>query len=237
MAGQLSLQEFFRVEKSQYEGPAYGWRRWDGRVKVVLALVAMTANVLFARPWLSGTLIGLAALGMVYSRCHWKHILLFLFAPGWAVLVLVLGMSFGFGVQPVFRMGPLTFYREGIAMGLNAGLRVATDLAWASLLVITTPFADILRVLRWMRVPGVLVDTLAFMYRYAFLLFDEFSAMRNSAKARGGLANFRSTGRTSGMIAGRIFLRSYDRADRIQMAMQARGSESAPGSTPPTVER
>jgi cobalt/nickel transport system permease protein len=237
MAGQLTLQDFFRVERAQYEGPAYGWRRWDGRLKVVLTLLAMAANVLFAKAWLSGALIGLAGLGMVYSRCHWKHVLAFLLVPGWAVLVLVLGMSFGFGVQPLFRLGPLTFYREGIAMGLNAGLRVAADLAWAGLLVITTPFVDILRALRWMRVPEVLVDTLAFMYRYAFMLFDEFAAMRNSAKARGGLADFRSTARTSGMIAGRIFLRSYDRAERIQQAMQARGAESASESAPPKAGR
>ena len=237
MSGQLSLQDFFQVEKAQYGGPAYGWRRWDGRLKVVLTLLAMAVNVLFAKAWLSATLIGLGALGMVYSRCHWKHILLFLLAPGWAVLVLVLGMSFGFGVHPVFRMGPLTFYREGIAMGLNAALRVAADLAWAGLLVITTPFPDMLRALRWMRVPEILVDTLSFMYRYVFLLFDEFSAMRSSAKARGGLADFRSTARTSGMIAGRIFLRSYDRADRIQMAMQARGAESASEAAPKTAER
>ena len=236
MAGQLSLQDFFQVEKAQYGGPAYGWRRWDARWKVVLTLLAMAANVLFARVWLSGTLLGLAALGMVYSRCHWKHILLFLLAPGWAVLVLVFGMSFGFGVQPVFRMGPLTLYREGIVMGLNAGLRVVADMAWAGLLVITTPFPDILRALRWMRVPEILVDTLSFMYRYAFLLFEEFSAMRNSAKARGGLADFRSTARTSGVIAGRIFLRSYDRADRIQLAMQARGAESASDPAPSTIE-
>jgi cobalt/nickel transport system permease protein len=235
MAGQLSLQDFFQVERAQYGGPAYGWRRWDGRLKVVLTLVAMAANVLFARVWLSGALLGLAALGMAYSRCHWKHILLFLLAPGWAVLVLVFGMSFGFGVQPLLRLGPLTLYREGIAMGLNAGLRVVADLAWAGLLVITTPFSDILRALRWMRVPEVLVDTLSFMYRYAFLLFDEFSAMRNSAKARGGLADFRSAARTSGVIAGRIFLRSYDRADRIQLAMQARGAERASDPAPPTV--
>jgi cobalt/nickel transport system permease protein len=237
MAGQLSLREFFQVEKSQFEGPAHGWRRWDGRVKVVLTLLAMTANVLFARAWLSGTLVGLAALGMLYSRCHWRHILLFLLAPGWAVLVLVLGMSLGFGVQPVYRMGPLTFYQEGIAMGLNAGLRVVADVAWAGLLVITTPFTDILRALRWMRLPEILVDTLSFMYRYTFLLFDEFSAMRNSAKARGGLADFRSTARTSGVIAGRIFLRSYDRADRIQMAMQARGAESASPPDPQTADQ
>ena len=76
--------------------------------------------------------------------------------------------------------------------------------------------------------PEILVDTLSYMYRYVFLLYDEFSAMRNSAMARGGFSKLGSSATTSGMIAAQIFMRSYDRADRVWQAMQARGSESAP---------
>ena len=90
----------------------------------------MTLNVLFARAWLSGSLFALAAALMLYSRCPWKLILLFALAPAWATGVLVLGMAFGFGVTPWLHLGPFTLYAEGLAMGLNAGLRVATD-GWA----------------------------------------------------------------------------------------------------------
>jgi cobalt/nickel transport system permease protein len=225
MSGQLSLQDFFQIELSQHGGKAYGWRLWDPRLKLVLSLLAMASNVLFAWAPLSGALLGLAALGMAYSRCHWRHILLFLLAPGSAVILLVLGMAFGFGVHPLFKLGPLTFYQDGLMMGLNAGLRVATDVAWAGLLMITTPFKDLLGALRWLRVPGVLVDTLAYIYRYVFLLYDEYNAMRNSAKVRGGFVDFHSSLSTSGQIAAKVFLRSYDRAGRVWQAMQARGGD------------
>ncbi len=167
----------------------------------------------------------LAALTLLYSRSPWRHVLLFLLAPGSALLFLVAGMAFGFGVVPIYKIGPLTLYQDGLMMGLNAGLRVATDMAWAALLVITTPFKDLLDALRWMRLPGVLVDTLAYIYRYVFLLYDEYSAMRSAAKVRGGFVDVASSLSTSGQIAAKVFLRSYDRAERVWQAMQARGGD------------
>jgi cobalt/nickel transport system permease protein len=91
--------------------------------------------------------------------------------------------------------------------------------------MITTPFKDLLDALRWCKVPKVLVDTLSYIYRYVFLLFDEFTAMRNSAKVRGGFADFYAAVSTSGQITAKVFLRSYDRAERVWQAIQARGGD------------
>jgi cobalt/nickel transport system permease protein len=227
MSGQLSLRDFFQIEQSQYGGKAYGWRLWDARPKIALTVLAMALNVLVANARLSGILFLLAAGLTLYSRCPWKMVLLFLLAPAWATLLLVLGMAFGLGTLPMWHVGPLTMYQDGLEMGLNAGLRVAADVAWAGLLVITTPFTDMLEGLRWFRVPTVVVDTLAYIYRYVFLLYDEFISMRSSAQARGGFARFSSTMSTSGLIAAQIFMRSYDRAGRVWQAMQARGGEGS----------
>jgi cobalt/nickel transport system permease protein len=148
-----------------------------------------------------------------------------LLAPAWATAVVMAGYAWGFGTTPLWHWGWLTLYREGLEMGLNAGLRVLSEMACVGLLILSTPFFEILEALRWFRLPAVLVDTLAFMYRYIFLLFDEFTAMRASAKVRGGYAGYRLSLGTSGRIAAQIFLRSYDRAERISQAMKARGGE------------
>jgi cobalt/nickel transport system permease protein len=227
LSGQLSLRDFLQVEQSQYQGSSHGWRLWDARLKTALTVLAMALNVLFAKAWLSAGLLGLAAALMAYSRCPLKLVLLFILAPAGATLALVLGMAFGFGVTPLFKLGPLALYREGLLMGLNAGIRVAADVGWAGLLVITTPFTQMLEALRWFRLPRVVVDTLATIYRYVFLLYDEYSAMRNSAQARGGFASFKGSTSTAGLIAAQVFLRSYDRAERVWQAMQARGGEGS----------
>ena len=40
MSGQLSLQDFLKIELSQHGRQAYGWRLWDPRAKLVLSLLA-----------------------------------------------------------------------------------------------------------------------------------------------------------------------------------------------------
>jgi cobalt/nickel transport system permease protein len=75
-------------------------------------------------------------------------------------------------------------------------------------------------------VPEVLVETLAFMYRYVFLLWDEFSAMRLAGRARGGYQHGWQGVITTGWIVAQVFLRAYDRALRISEAMKARGAEA-----------
>ena len=45
MAGQLSLHDFFDIERTQYGGGrAYGWRDWDARPKLILSVLAMALD-------------------------------------------------------------------------------------------------------------------------------------------------------------------------------------------------
>ena len=87
----------------------------------------------------------------------------------------------------------------------------------------TTPFADLLVVLRRLRVPAVFVNTLAMMYRYIFILSDE---MLRTLRARRSRTFARRSARSWTLLSsvlGQLFLRSAGRAERIYQAMIARG--------------
>ena len=99
------------------------------------------------------------------------------------------------------------------------------EMSWLALLIMTTSISNILNALRWYKVPEVLVSTLGYIYRYIFLLFDEFMTMRGSAKIRGGYTNLLTSFKTSGLIVAQIFFRAYDRSERISQAIQVRGGE------------
>ncbi len=70
---------------------------------------------------------------------------------------------------------------------------------------------------------------LAFMYRYLFVLVDEVNRMIAARNARSARADGRVGGslawraKVTGQMAGSLFLRSYERSERIYMAMLARG--------------
>lgn len=87
----------------------------------------------------------------------------------------------------------------------------------------TTPFAELLRVLKRIRVPSLLVTTLALMYRYLFVLLDETDRMRRARQCRTFDRRRARAWKLLGTILGQLFVRSTERAERIYAAMCARG--------------
>ena len=95
---------------------------------------------------------------------------------------------------------------------------------------IVTRFPDIIHTLEHLRVPSILTTIIAFLYRYLFVLADEvFRLLRARESRSAGAAGTRSGGsvawraEVAGNMAGQLFLRSYERSDRVYNAMLARG--------------
>jgi len=87
----------------------------------------------------------------------------------------------------------------------------------------TTPFSDVLRVLRRIRVPALLITTIALMHRYLFVLADEAERMRRARASRTFVARRRWQWPALATVAGQLFIRASKRAERIYAAMCARG--------------
>ncbi len=91
------------------------------------------------------------------------------------------------------------------------------------LLIEVTPFRTLLIAMRRLRVPGTLVATLQFMYRYLFVLTEELDRMVTARRAR----SYRRSGRLDwGLLTGLIgilFLRAFERGERVHSAMLSRG--------------
>jgi cobalt/nickel transport system permease protein len=179
-------------------------------VKLAVAFVAVVATAFLPRhAWLplAGVLAVLLAAAAA-SRIPWRFLarrVLWLepFALGVALLALL---------QP----GGLALFGFLLA-------RSTVCLFAMVLLAGTTPFADILRLLRRARVPLLLVTTLSLMYRYLFVLVDESGRMRRARASRTFERRRSRDWRTLATVAGQLFIRSTERADRIWAAMCARG--------------
>lgn len=96
-------------------------------------------------------------------------------------------------------------------------------LACMVLLSSTTRFSALLRVLWRIRVPSLLVTTLALMHRYLFVLVDEAGCMVRARRSRTFSRSRASTWRSSATVIAQLFVRSSERAERIYAAMCARG--------------
>ncbi len=96
-------------------------------------------------------------------------------------------------------------------------------LAAMILLSNTTPFSDLLRVLKAARTPALLLTTLSLMYRYLFVLVDESQRMSRARRSRTFTPRRERDWRTLATVVSQLFIRSSERAERIYDAMCARG--------------
>jgi cobalt/nickel transport system permease protein len=147
---------------------------------------------------------------------------------------------------------PLLFTRPGepvtslplLGWGISAEgtIAVATILtkSWLSVIVAivltsTTQHPELLRALRALRVPRLLVATIESAYRYLFVIGEEASRMLRARASRSaaiegrrpnGKLRWRAT--IAGHLVGTLFLRSIDRSERVYAAMHARGYSGEP---------
>jgi cobalt/nickel transport system permease protein len=91
------------------------------------------------------------------------------------------------------------------------------------LLTWTTPFHDLLQELRRVRFPAVMLTTLALMYRYLPVLAEESRRMQRARASRTFSRRRRLAWQNLSAIIGQLFVRSAERAERIYLAMCARG--------------
>ncbi|MDI6856830.1 MAG: cobalt ECF transporter T component CbiQ [Dehalococcoidia bacterium] len=103
------------------------------------------------------------------------------------------------------------------------------SVAAAVVLTATTAPLDLLRALRSLGVPRIIVATVLFMYRYIFVIVDEAMRLLRARESRSARAGRGSGGPVTwraqvlGNMVGSLFLRSYERSERVFAAMTARG--------------
>ena len=131
--------------------------------------------------------------------------------------------------QPFAQGGPfdftLTITDAGLVLFATVVIKAWLSIMVSGLLVATTPFPDLLKAMRALHVPAVLTATISFMYRYLFVLVDEAMRLQTARAARsvGAGRTVWWRARVLGGMIGSLFIRSYERSERIYAAMLSRG--------------
>ncbi|WP_338485158.1 cobalt ECF transporter T component CbiQ [Streptomyces sp. SCSIO 75703] len=132
-------------------------------------------------------------------------------------------------LMPFVAQGPrtevlgLSLSVSGLWGAWNVLAKGTLGVAASVLLAATTPLRDLLLGLQRLRLPSLLVQIATFMIRYGDLITDEMRRMRVARASRG----FEARGvRHWGVLAasaGALFIRSYERGERVHLAMVSRG--------------
>ena len=91
----------------------------------------------------------------------------------------------------------------------------------------TTPMPEILHGLERLRLPKVFVSICGFMIRYGDVVGGEMRRMRVARESRGHNPRWIWQARAVASSAGALFIRSYERGERVYLAMVSRGYNGA----------
>ena len=137
-------------------------------------------------------------------------------------LVFALLMPF-VATGPTVAVGPLELSEPGL-WGAWAIVVKGTLGALASLLLASTTEApDIVAGLARLRLPQQLVQILAFMIRYVDVVAADLRRMRVARESRGFQGRSLAAWPVLASTAGALFIRSYERGERVHLAMLSRG--------------
>jgi cobalt/nickel transport system permease protein len=207
----------------------------DPRVKVVITVIFIVSNALlpdgawlaFGTAWLFLLLANfLSQLGLGYTL---KRSLVAL--PFALIAITVLFSIPGRTILEFqFLMWHPIITDAGLLRFVSILIRSWLSVQMAILLVATTRFPDLIHALEHLRIPAILTTIIAFLYRYLFVLTDEVFRLLRARESRSAASTGKRVGggvvwqaKVAGHMAGQLFLRSYERSDRIYQAMVARG--------------
>ncbi len=116
---------------------------------------------------------------------------------------------------------------EGMLAGWNILAKGTLGVVASILLAATTDARALLLALQRLRLPPVLVEITSFMVRYADVIADEMRRMKIARESRGFTGGTRKQLGIVATSAGALFIRSYERGERVHLAMLSRGYQGA----------
>ncbi len=187
----------------------------------VVALTLTVAVVVLTPPGAWGVLAAQAALVIgVAAAAHLPAGLvarrLVIEAPFVAFALLLPLIATG----PRIDVGPLTLSASGLIGGATLLIKGTVGTLAAIVLAATTPSRDLLAGLERLRLPAVLVAIISFMVRYLVLVADD---LQRTQIARISRCGSKASLATVASGVGTRFVRTYERGERVQQAMVARG--------------
>lgn len=194
-----------------------------------LALVGsgLLAGLASPSPWIPA-IIGLLIICLLLrSGVRGSALALRLVIPLFTGVTALAASAFLTGLEPIsqaqFGSWTITAYREGLERGMLVFARVFAGASLVLFLSMTTPVTDLLAAARRLRISPLFLELTGLVYRYTFVLAEEAISVMSAQKMRLGYRTFMSGLGSFGILSGKVFIRSYDRAERVTTAMRSRG--------------
>lgn len=180
----------------------------DNLVFDVVMFVAMSVVILFV------------------AKINIRSYLKFLTIPMAFLIITCLFLLFFFGSgEVIFRTGVfgIVVTKDSLHYAVYTFMRVIACFPVLGFLALTTPIASILHCLARLKVPKIVIEIGLLMYNTIFIFLNEIDTMRKAQETRLGYHSYMNSFKSLGALSSTIFLRSLDKSETLQFALDSRG--------------
>jgi len=128
-----------------------------------------------------------------------------------------------FGTGEKVELFGLQLYQEGLLAGAAIVAKGTIGVMMGILLSTTTTAREILEGLTKLRIPAPILGIASFMIRYVNVVNDELGRMKIARESRGFEARGIKSWKVLAQTLGALFIRSFERGERVYLAMLSRG--------------
>ena len=204
-------------------------RCWNPTFKVSLAILILILCIVLDNPYVSVmVIISMAYLTIIKGELPVHEYLSIMTIPIAFILLGTFTIAIDFSKQPI---GQYNFYLGFCYVFTSYAklkevifliLKVFAAISALQMMILSTPSSEIICVLRKAHVPKLIIELMNIIYRYIFILMDVHTKMKNSAEAREGYCDFKTSYYTFGSIASNMLITSLKKANSYYDAMEAR---------------
>jgi cobalt/nickel transport system permease protein len=224
------LQESFFADQTAKKN---GWlQKVDPRIKLAGCFFLLfcssfshhLTSILFIYAFALILALGSGIFSVIFVRKIW------LYVPIYAAIIALPSLFLVHG-NPVYRFGEtnMVITKQGLTAAAFLVSRVAVSVALMLVLVLTTSWQDLLKALRTLFVPKIIVLMLSMTYRYIYLLLLVASNLFLAKKSRRvGPEDWRTTRKWLEGTLGTLVGKSLQTSQDVHLAMISRGFQGEP---------
>lgn len=199
----------------------------DPRIKLIATLAFVVAiTIIPPNAYLAYLAFFIAALIMIItSRISSNHYLqsLLIIAPLIATLALAVPFMNPRPGDGLTLGNDLSINSYKLIMLFSLVSKTVLSYLFSLVMLFSTSFVSLMEAFEKLGVPKLFVMIANFAYRYQFIIVDETERLARSRNSRLWQPRFITQAKTIGYMVGTLFLRSYERSERVFMAMSSRG--------------
>ena len=204
-------------------------RDWSSDFKVTFSVLVMILSIVLNHPYVSVAIIySMAYITVVKGRLPIKTYVSFLAIPLSFILLGTFTIAIDFSKYPIgqynIHLGFFYIYTSMVRLKnmLFLILKVFAAVSALQMMTLSTPSNEIIACLRKIHVPKLMIELMNLIYRFIYILLDVHRQMKNSAEARLGYCDFKTSCLTFGNIASNMLVVSLKKANEYYNAMEAR---------------